>query len=340
MIEQYIQRVIDGGNLSTLEAEEAMDAIMSGQVTEAQIGGYLTALRMKGETIEEITGSAKVMREKCLQLYSKETLMDIVGTGGDCSNTFNVSTASAFVVAAAGIKVAKHGNRSVSSKCGSADVLEALGVKLDLTKEQNEAVLEKTGICFMFAPVYHSAMKYVARPRKELGVRTIFNILGPLANPAYASLQLMGVYSEALVEPMAKVLRNLGVTNALVVHGLDGVDEVSICGKTKVSEIRDSQIINYTIDPEALGFKLAQIDEIKGGDALENKAIMLDILNGKKGAKRDMVIINSAAALSVALRDKSLEECVRLAERLIDEGKAKAKLEELVAATHAYEVTQ
>lgn len=336
MMNEYIKKLIEGQDLTIQEANAAMDTIMSGEATSAQIGSYLTALRMKGETIEEITGCAKGMRERCLQLVGKGDLMDIVGTGGDCTNTFNVSTVSSFVVAAGGVKIAKHGNRSVSSKCGSADVLEALGVKLDLTKEQNESVLEKTGICFMFAPIYHSAMKYVAAPRKELGVRTIFNILGPLANPAYANLQVMGVYSEELVEPMAKVLSNLGVKRAMVVHGADGVDEVSICGLTKVCEVREDGLRSYMINPVALGLRLAKPEEIKGGLAEENKEIALSILRGEKGAKRDMVLINSAVALYTALDDITLKECVEMAAELIDSGKALEKMQDFVNATRAF----
>lgn len=335
-MKEYINKVIEGKNLTTEEAAAAMDIIMSGEATPAQIGSYLTALRMKGETIEEITGCAKGMREKCLQLVGKGDLMDIVGTGGDCTNTFNVSTVSSFVVAAAGVKVAKHGNRSVSSKCGSADVLEALGVKLDITKEQNEEVLEQTGMCFMFAPVYHSAMKYVAAPRRELGTRTIFNILGPLANPAYANLQVMGVYSDELVDSMAQVLSNLGVKRAMVVHGEDGVDEVSICGKTKVCEVREGKLKSYTIDPEELGLSIAKPEDIKGGLAEENKEIALSTLKGEKGAKRNMVLINSAVALYTALEDKTLKECVQIAADLIDSGKALAKMQEFVEATQKY----
>ena len=336
MMNEYIKKLIEGQDLTIQEANAAMDTIMSGEATSAQIGSYLTALRMKGETIEEITGCAKGMRERCIQLVGKGDLMDIVGTGGDCTNTFNVSTVSSFVVAAGGVKIAKHGNRSVSSKCGSADVLEALGVKLDLTKEQNESVLEKTGICFMFAPIYHSAMKYVAAPRKELGVRTIFNILGPLANPAYANLQVMGVYSEELVEPMAKVLSNLGVKRAMVVHGADGVDEVSICGLTQVCEVREDGLRSYMINPVELGLRLAKPEEIKGGLAEENKEIALSILRGEKGAKRDMVLINSAVALYTALDDITLKECVELAAELIDSGKALEKMQDFVNATRAF----
>ena len=335
-MKEYINKVIEGKNLTTEEAAAAMDIIMSGEATPAQIGSYLTALRMKGETVEEITGCAKGMREKCLQLVGKGDLMDIVGTGGDCTNTFNVSTVSSFVVAAAGVKVAKHGNRSVSSKCGSADVLEALGVKLDITKEQNEAVLEETGMCFMFAPAYHSAMKYVAAPRRELGTRTIFNILGPLANPAYANLQVMGVYSDKLVDSMAKVLSNLGVKRAMVVHGEDGVDEVSICGKTKVCEVRDGKLKSYTIEPKELGLSVAHPEDIKGGLAEENKEIALSILKGEKSAKRDMVLINSAVALYTTLEGKSLKECVQMAAGLIDSGKALEKMQKFVEATQRF----
>lgn len=334
MLNQYIKKLIEGYDLTTEEATDAMNRIMSGEATEAQIGSYLTALRMKGETIEEITGCAKGMREKCARLIGDGDLMDIVGTGGDGTNTFNVSTVSAFVVAAAGVKVAKHGNRSISSKCGAADVLEALGVRLDLSKEQNEKVLEETGMCFMFAPTYHNAMKYVAKPRKELGIRTIFNILGPLANPAYATMQVMGVYSESLVEPMAQVLSNLGVKRALVVHGIDGVDEVSICGSTKVCEVREAgELRSYYINPQDLGLNCAKLEDIKGGNAETNKEIALAILKGEKGAKRDMVLMNSAVALYLALDNTSLQDCVKIAADNIDSGKALGKMQEFIKAT-------
>ncbi|PHV70225.1 anthranilate phosphoribosyltransferase [Sporanaerobium hydrogeniformans] len=336
MMNNYIKKVIEGQNLTIEEAAAAMEELMSGEATDAQIASYLTALRMKGESIEEITGSAKGMREKCLKLKTEGDVLDIVGTGGDGTNTFNISSVSSLVIAAAGVPVAKHGNRSVSSKCGSADVLEALGVKLELTKEQNEEVLKRTGICFMFAPVYHSAMKYVGKARREIGVRTIFNILGPLANPAYANLQVMGVYSEELVEPLAKVLCNLGVKRAIVVHGEDGVDEVSICGKTKVSEVRDGVVKSYTINPLDLGLTMAKPEEIKGGQVGENKAIALAILKGEKGAKRDIVLLNSAMALYIALDNKSLTECIQLAAEMIDSGKALAKLQEFVETTQSF----
>ncbi|MDF2612447.1 MAG: trpD [Clostridia bacterium] len=332
-MEQYIKKLVEGNNLSIDEAEAAMNTIMEGMATDAQIAGFLTAMRMKGETIEEITACAKVMREKCTRLQTADEVIDIVGTGGDCTNTFNVSTVSAMVVAAAGIKVAKHGNRSVSSKCGAADILEELGVKLDITPEQNAKVLEEAGLCFMFAPVYHQSMRHVAKTRKELGIRTVFNILGPLANPAYAKLQILGVYDEKLIEPMARVLNNLGVKRALVVHGQDGVDEVSLCGPTTVYEINEGTIKAFVLTPEMVGLAACRQEELVGGAASENKQITLDILSGVKGPKRDMVLINSAVALYIAYNDKTLQECVKIAEEMIDSGKALAKLEEFAAAT-------
>jgi len=332
-MDQYIKKLVEGNHLTIEEAEEAMNKIMEGKATDAQIGSFLTAMRMKGETIEEITACAKVMREKCTKLQAVGEVMDIVGTGGDCTNTFNVSTVSSIVVAAAGVKVAKHGNRSVSSKCGAADILQELGVKLDITPEQNAKVLEEVGLCFMFAPIYHTSMKYVAKSRRELGIRTVFNILGPLANPAYATLQVLGVYDEKLVEPMAKVLSNLGVKRAMVVHGQDGVDEVSLCGATTVYEVKDGIITNYILNPEMLGLTSCKQQELVGGVASENKQIALDILKGQKGPKRDMVLINSAVALYIAYNDKTLKECVQIAAETIDSGKALAKLEEFIVAT-------
>ena len=336
MMHEYIKKVIDRQNLSVEEAATAMETLMSGEATEAQIGSYLAALRMKGETIEEITGSAKGMRQKCLRLHAEGDVLDIVGTGGDGTNTFNVSSVSALVIAAAGVPVAKHGNRSVSSKCGSADVLEALGVRLNLTKEQNEEVLRRTGMCIMFAPVYHSAMKYVGKARREMGVRTIFNILGPLTNPACANLQVMGVYTEELVEPLARVLSNLGVKRAMVVHGEDGVDELSICGRTLVSEVREGRITNYSLHPKDLGLEVATGEAIRGGLTEENKEIALAILKGEKGAKRDMVLMNAGAALYIALEDKNLKECVQLAAEMLDSGKALAQLNTFVQATQSF----
>ncbi len=335
-MKDILDKVVSGQNLSIEEAERAMDIIMSGEATDAQIACYLTALRMKGETIDEITGSAKGMRNKCTQLKSDHDLLEIVGTGGDKTNTFNVSTVSSIVCAANGTYVAKHGNRSVSSKCGSADCFEALGVKLDITKDQNEQVLNDTNICFMFAPVYHSAMRFVGPARKQMGIRTLFNILGPLANPAYATLQVMGVYTPELVEPLANVLKNLGIKRAMVVSGYDGMDEVSLCGKTKAAEIRNGEIKVYDIDPADYGIPYAKLEEIQGGDKEENKQIALDILNGEHGPKRDMVVLNSAVALYTVYEDKTMAECVELAKELIDSKKALEKLNEFAEATQKY----
>lgn len=332
----YIKKLIEGNDLSYEETAAAMDMIMSGKATEAQIGSLLTALRMRGETVDEITASAKVMREKCNVLKGDGDLLDIVGTGGDCTNTFNVSTVSSIVVAAAGVKIAKHGNRSVSSKCGSADVLEALGVKLDITKEQNEKVLEAVNICFMFAPLYHSAMKYVAAARKQMGVRTIFNILGPLASPALANLQVLGVYSEELVKPMAQVLSNLGVKHAMVVYGQDGVDEVSLCAPTTICEVKSSELHSFVLNPEELGLTLCKQSDLVGGEAALNKEIALQILKGEKGPKRDMVLLNSAVALKVAL-DMDLKEALNLAAEMIDSGKALQKLNDFIKVTNSFE---
>lgn len=332
-MQHYIKKLVQRQDLTIDETKSALTTIMDGAATEAQIGSFLTAMRMKGETPDEITACAEVMREKCIRLQAEGDVLDIVGTGGDCTNTFNVSTVSSIVVAAAGVQVAKHGNRSVSSKCGAADILEELGVKLDITPKENEEVLKETGLCFMFAPVYHSSMKHVAKPRRELGIRTVFNILGPLANPAYANLQVLGVYDEALLEPMAKVLHNLGVKRAMVVHGQDGVDEVSLCAPTTVYEIKDGGIKSFILEPETLGLTRCQQSELTGGMASENKEITLDILKGQEGPKRDMVLINAAIALYTAYGDKTLKECVAIAAQMIDSGKALNKLEEFVKAT-------
>lgn len=334
-MQHYIKKLVEKQSLTKEETKSAMHSIMDGAATEAQIASFLTAMRMKGETIEEITACAEVMREKCIPLKTKGDILDIVGTGGDASNTFNISTVSSIVVSATGIQVAKHGNRSVSSKCGAADVLEALGVKLDISPEDNEKVLQQVGLCFMFAPVYHSSMKHVAKPRREMGIRTVFNILGPLANPAYANLQVLGVYDKSLLEPMAQVLSNLGVKRALVVHGRDGVDEISMCAATDIYEINGDKITSYVLDPQDLGFSLCKREELVGGDAEENKEIALRILRGDLGPKRDMVLLNSAAALYVAYADKTLKECTEIAKEMIDSGKALQKLETFVATTHA-----
>lgn len=334
MIQQAIHDVIEGQDLTFESAREVMNEIMSGETTPAQMAAFLTGLRMKGETIDEITACATVMREKGLKLESDFAVIDIVGTGGDEAGTFNISTTSAFVVAAGGVPVAKHGNRSVSSKSGAADVLERLGVNLTLTTQDAEKILKDTGMCFMFAQSYHSSMKYAGPVRKELGVRTIFNILGPLANPAGATMQLLGVYDQKLVEPLAKVLSNLGVKRGLVVCGNDGLDEATITGPTKVCEIRFGELTMYDITPEQFGFKRCRLEDLVGGNPEENARITKDILTGKlTGPKRDIVVLNSAMSLYLGIDDCTIADCITMANDLIDSGKAAAKLEEFVKAT-------
>jgi anthranilate phosphoribosyltransferase len=285
---------------------------------------------MKGETIEEITACASGMRKHCVKLLHDMDVLEIVGTGGDRSNSFNISTTSSLVVSAAGVPIAKHGNRAASSKCGAADVLEALGVNITVSPEKSQELLKKIGICFLFAQNYHISMKYVAPVRKELGIRTVFNILGPLANPAGANMQLMGVYSDDLVVPMAKVLSNLGVKNGMVVFGQDGLDEISVSAPTSVCEIRNGELKTYTITPEQFGMKRCAKDELVGGTPAENAQITRDILNGQKGAKRDAVVLNSAAALYIAKPELTLEQAVEEARNIIDSGKAAKQLEEFI----------
>jgi len=334
MIQQAIHDVTERKNLDFDTAKQVMGEIMNGEATQAQMASFLTGLRMKGESIEEITACAAVMREKALKLTPSFDVIDIVGTGGDEVGTFNISTTSAFVVAAGGVPVAKHGNRSVSSKSGAADVLEQLGVNLALTAEQSEKLLEETGMCFMFAQAYHSSMKYAAPVRKELAIRTIFNILGPLSNPAGATMQLLGVYDKSLVEPLAKVLSNLGVTRGLVVCGADGLDEATVTGPTHVCEIRFGKLKAYDITPEEVGLTRYELSDIIGGTPEENAQITRDILSGElKGAKRDIVILNSAMSLYLGIDDCTIKDCVRRATELIDSGMAYAKLNEFVNAT-------
>jgi anthranilate phosphoribosyltransferase len=330
MLRKAIQKLTDGLNLSEQEIMEAMNCIMEGNATQAQIGSFLTALRIKGETIEEITGCVRVMSEKAEKVVpGVDYFIDVVGTGGDKSNTFNISTASAFVAAAGGVTVAKHGNRAASSKCGSADVLEALGINILLTPEQVKECIDTVGIGFMFAQSFHKSMKHAAGPRKELGIRTVFNILGPLTNPANAKGRLLGVYDGRLTEPLVKVLSNLDIERAMVIHGMDGLDEITTTTSTKVSELKDGKIINYTISPESFGFKLVTKEDLTGGDALRNIEIIYSIFNGEKGPKRDIVILNAAAALYVGKVAGSLEEGIQLAAEIIDSGKALKKLNEL-----------
>ena len=330
MITHAINKLVLKENLDTGIAKEVMNEIMEGRATNAQIGAFLTAMRLKGETIDEITACAKVMREKCISISPRFDVMDIVGTGGDELYTFNISTITAIIVASGGVPVAKHGNRSVSSKCGSADLLEALGVKIALSGEQSLEILEKIGICFMFAPSHHSSMKYAAPVRKELGIRTIFNILGPLSNPAGATMQLLGVYDENLVEPLARVLLNLGVKRAMVVHGHDGLDEVSLTGTTTICDVSDGKVNSFFIDPSQFGFEKCKLSDIRGGDPKENAKIALDILSGRTGPMRDIVVLNSAICLYMASKDKTLKDCVKHAQELIDSGKAKKLLDNFI----------
>jgi anthranilate phosphoribosyltransferase len=327
-ITESIAAVVARHNLTEEEAYAAMTEIISGRATDAQIAGFITALRMKGETREEITGFAKAIRAKALKVKpSKDGLVDTCGTGGDMMHTFNISTTAAFIVAACGIPVAKHGNRSVSSKCGSADVLEALGVKISLSPVAVARCIDETGIGFLFAPAFHTAMKYAIRPRKEVGIRTVFNLLGPLSNPASAPIQLMGVYDPGLTELLAEVLLRLGADAALVVHGAGGLDEISTLGPTKVSEIRNSRISTYEIDLEMLGIPMATAAELRGGDPRENAALTLGILKGEPGPKQDVVVVNAAAVLFAAGKAKDLAEGIKLAREAIRSGEALRKLE-------------
>ncbi|MEK6197196.1 MAG: anthranilate phosphoribosyltransferase, partial [Desulfobacterales bacterium] len=337
MIREAISRVIEKKDLNEKQMVEVMNEIMGGEATPAQIGSFITALRMKGETIEEISGAATVMREKATRIETGvavdkgEILVDTCGTGGDNSGTFNVSTTTAFVVAAAGIPVAKHGNRSVSSQCGSADVLEALGVNLDLTPEQVGKCVREVGIGFLFAPMLHGAMKHAIGPRREIGVRTIFNVLGPLTNPAGANVQLLGVYSPDLCEKLARVLGRLGSRRALVVCGAGNVDEFTVTGDTEVAELSNGEVRTYTVRPEDAGLGRSRLVDLQGGDTPEESAAILrDVLGGAKGPKRDMLLLNSGAALYAAGKVPGLKTGVVLATGIIDSGAALAKLEALI----------
>ncbi|NLZ81303.1 MAG: anthranilate phosphoribosyltransferase [Clostridiales bacterium] len=335
MIQQAIKEVLSGNNLDFDTSKEVMQEMMDGTATQAQMGALLAALSMKGETVDEITACAEVMRENGLKINPVRNVIDIVGTGGDGMGTFNISTTSAFVIAAGGVPVAKHGNRGVSSKSGAADVLESLGINLNLTPERNEQILNQSNICFMFSQIYHTSMKYAAPVRKEMGVRTIFNILGPLASPASAKMQLMGVYDEKLVEPLSKVLVNLGVIRGLVVNGSDGMDEITLTGPTKVCEIRHGNLTRYEVTPEQFGFKSCNLSDLIGGTPAENAIITQNILTGtEKGSKRDVVVLNSAMALYLGIDDCSVVDCIRMAEDIIDSGKAVAKLEEFKKLTN------
>ena len=330
MIKETIIKLARKEDIGYEMAKTVMNEIMSGEATDVQKAAYLSELSMKGETIEEVTGSAEVMRSHATKLPFSGEVLEIVGTGGDGSNSFNISTTAALVISAAGVKVAKHGNRAASSKSGAADVLEALGVNITISPEQSAAILREIGICFLFAQSYHGAMKYVGPVRKELGIRTIFNILGPLTNPAGATLQVMGVYDESLLEPMAKVLQNLGVKRGMVVFGQDKLDEISLSAPTSVCEIRDGNLLHYVVTPEQFGFKRCAKEELLGGTPAENAAITRDILEGKKGAKRNAAVLNAGAALYVAGKAATMEEGVRLAEEVIDSGLAARQLDAFV----------
>ena len=335
MIKEAIIKLSKKEDLTYKEAETVMNEIMSGEATPVQMSAYLTALSLKGETIDEITASAAGMRAHCVKLLHDMDVLEIVGTGGDGANSFNISTTSALVIAAGSVPVAKHGNRAASSKSGAADVLEALGVKITVSPEESARILKKINICFLFAQNYHFAMKYVAPIRKELGIRTVFNILGPLSNPAGANMELMGVYDETLVEPLAQVMAKLGVVKGMVVYGQDKLDEISMSAPTTVCEIRDGWFQSYQIRPEQFGYNSCAKEELAGGTPEENAQITRDILEGReKGSKRQAVCLNAGASLYITGKAKTIEEGVRMAESLIDSGAAVKKLEEFIYETN------
>jgi anthranilate phosphoribosyltransferase len=330
MIRDAIAKLTDGGDLTEEEAAACMDEIMSGEATPAQFGAFLVALRLKGETVDEIAGMARVMRDKALRVEVDGPLLDTCGTGGDAKGTFNVSTAAAFVAAGAGARVAKHGNRAMTSECGSADVLEALGAKIDLPPEGVSACIEQAAFGFMFAPAFHPAMKFAAGPRREIGVRTVFNILGPLTNPAGAQAQVLGVAQASLVEKLAHVLARLGTQHALVLHGEDGLDEVSVCAGTQVCEVQDGRVVTSTVHPVDLGLPTHAIEAMRGGSAAENAEALRRVLAGGSGPLRDFTLINASAALVASDLAGDLREGLELAARSVDGGAAHEKLEAFV----------
>jgi anthranilate phosphoribosyltransferase len=340
MIKEAIIKAVTRQNLSYETAETVMDEIMEGKASDIQMAAYLAAMSVKGETIDEITASAAGMRKHCIRILHDMDVLEIVGTGGDRSNSFNISTTSAIVVSAAGIPVAKHGNRAASSKSGAADVLESLGVDITIPSEHSLRLLKTINLCFLFAQNYHISMKYVAPVRKELGIRTIFNILGPLVNPAGANMELLGVYDADLIEPMAKVLCNLGVKSGMVVYGQDGLDEISLSSPTSVCELRNGDLKSYTIEPEQFGFNRCKKEDLLGGTPDENAQITRDILAGVKGPRRDAVLLNSAAAVHIARPEVSMKDAVSLAAETIDSGKAKAQLERFIKLSRAPETAQ
>lgn len=330
-----IAKVADGHPLTGSEAEAAFDAMMSGEATPGQIGGFLMALRVRGETIDEITAGAKVMRAKAVQVPAPENAIDTCGTGGDASGTYNISTAASFAVAACGVPVAKHGNKALSSKSGSAEVLEKLGVKLDIGPDQIRTCIDEAGIGFMFAPAHHSAMKHVGPTRAELGTRTIFNLLGPLSNPAGAKFQVVGVFDHKWVEPLAHVLKNLGSTRVWVMHGSDGLDELTTTGPSHVAELKDGNVSTFEVTPEEVGLPRADAADLKGGDPDENTAALKRLLDGEMGPYRDIVALNAAASLVVAGKASTLKDGVQMAGDAIASGAAKATLEKLVAVSNS-----
>jgi anthranilate phosphoribosyltransferase len=335
-IREAIEKLVNRIDLSEAEMTGVMNQMMTGEVSPLQVASFLTALRMKGETVEEVTGAARVMRDKAYRVQVRaKTVLDTCGTGGDQKGTFNISTTSAFVVAGAGINVAKHGNRSVSSQSGSADVLASLGVKVDAPKERVEQCIARIGIGFLFAPLLHEAMKYAVQPRRDIGIRTIFNLLGPLTNPAMATHQLLGLYSGDLIGMIAHVLKNLGSVCAMVVHGMEGLDEISLCGVTRVAELRHGEVKEYAIEPEQFGFKRCRLDDLHGGNSEQSAAIVRSVLRGEKGAPRDVVLLNSGAALYIAGSAASVQEGIGLAAESIDSGKARQKLDQLIEMTNA-----
>lgn len=332
MIKDALAKLADRTDLSEKEAEEVMAEIMDGAATPAQIAAYLMGLRLKGETVDEIAGSARAMRARATKIrVGSPIVVDTCGTGGDGGHTFNISTTAAFVVAGAGLTVAKHGNRSVSSKSGSADVLAALGVKIDLSPEQVADCVNEVGIGFLFAPLFHGAMKHCAGPRQEMGIRTLLNVLGPLTNPAGATHQVLGVYDARLTEILAKVLLQLGSQHCFVIHGMDGLDELTLCDRTKVSEGKGGVVSNYFVSPEEFDLPRVHRKEIAGGTPEENARITRDILQGKKGPKRDIVCLNAAAAIVAGQKAKTLKDGFRLAQQALDSGAAADKLEKLIA---------
>lgn len=334
MIKEAIAQLVKREDLTSKVMEQVMEEIMTGEATDAQKASFLTALSMKGETIDEITSAAKVLRSHCERFLNDMDVLEIVGTGGDGSNTINISTLSSVVVSAAGIPVAKHGNRAASSKCGTADCLEALGVKIDCAPARSAQILKDINLCFLFAQKYHPAMRFVGAVRKEMGIRTLFNVLGPLANPAGATMQLFGVYSEELVEPLAHVLRNLGVKRAMVVYGRDSMDEISLSAETKVCEFKNDEFKSYVIKPEDLGLTRCNKEDLVGGTPQENAAIVNDILGGAKGPKTDVVLLNAGAAIYLASDGITLKDGIEKAREIIVSGKAKKQLKEFIEETN------